>query len=103
MSNTAPSRADPVVVFPLSRWCPPQETSQPGIPPPQPQTGKDGIIQTSLVVVIKILKDPPTWLKAATTLEKPPTPIYTHLVSYVSQELTQPRSCPMVHPYQVVP
>ena len=33
MSNTAPSRADPVVVFPLSRWCPPQETSQPH--PPQ--------------------------------------------------------------------
>ena len=29
MSNTAPSRADPVVVFPLSQWCPPQETSQP--------------------------------------------------------------------------
>ena len=34
MSNTAPSRADPVVVFPISRWCPPQETSQPH-PPPQ--------------------------------------------------------------------
>ena len=33
MSNTAPSRADPVVVFPLGRWCPPQETSQPH--PPQ--------------------------------------------------------------------
>ena len=33
MSNTAPSRADPVVVFPLSRWCPPQETSQPHPPP----------------------------------------------------------------------
>ena len=29
MSNTVPSRADPVVVFPLGRWCPPQETSQP--------------------------------------------------------------------------
>ena len=29
MSNTAPSRANPVVVFPLGRWCPPQETSQP--------------------------------------------------------------------------
>ena len=36
MSNTAPSRADPVVVFPLGRWCPPQETSQPH--PPQEQT-----------------------------------------------------------------
>ena len=33
MSNTASSRADPVVVFPLGRWCPPQETSQPH--PPQ--------------------------------------------------------------------
>ena len=33
MSNTAPSRADPMVVFPLSRWCPPQETSQPHPPP----------------------------------------------------------------------
>ena len=33
MSNTAPSRADPVVVFPFGRWCPPQETSQPH--PPQ--------------------------------------------------------------------
>ena len=33
MSNTAPSRADPVVVFPLGWWCPPQETSQPH--PPQ--------------------------------------------------------------------
>ena len=33
MSKTAPSRADPVVVFPLGRWCPPQETSQPH--PPQ--------------------------------------------------------------------
>ena len=32
MSNTAPSRADPVVVFHLSRWCPPQETSQPHPP-----------------------------------------------------------------------
>ena len=33
MSNIAPSRADPVVVFPLGRWCPPQETSQPHPPP----------------------------------------------------------------------
>ena len=32
MSNTTPSRADPVVVFPLGRWCPPQETSQPHPP-----------------------------------------------------------------------
>ena len=36
MSNTAPSRADPVVVFPLGRLCPPQETSQPH-PPPVPR------------------------------------------------------------------
>ena len=36
MSNTAPSRADPVVVFPFGRWCPPQETSQPH--PPQLNT-----------------------------------------------------------------
>ena len=33
MSNTAPSRADTVVVFPLGRWCTPQETSQPHPPP----------------------------------------------------------------------
>ena len=36
MSNTAPSRADPVVVFALSRWCQPQETSQPHPPPTTP-------------------------------------------------------------------
>ena len=32
-SSTAPSRTDPLLVFPLSWWCPPQETSQPH--PPQ--------------------------------------------------------------------
>ena len=37
MSNTAPSRADPVVVFPLGWWCPPQETSQPHPPPMYPE------------------------------------------------------------------
>ena len=38
------------------------------------QIQKDGIIQTSPVVAIhRSLKDPPTWLKVATTLEKPPT------------------------------
>ena len=37
---------------------------------------KDGITQTSLVVAINRLKDPPTWLKVATTLEKPPTPTH---------------------------
>ena len=36
MSNIAPSRADPVVDFPLCRWCPPQETSQPHPPPESP-------------------------------------------------------------------
>ena len=35
--------------------------------------GKDGNIQTSPVVAITILKDPPTRLKMATTLEKLPT------------------------------
>ena len=38
MSNTAPSRADPVVVFPLGRWCPPQKTSQPHPPPCEAET-----------------------------------------------------------------
>ena len=33
ISNTASSKADPVMVFPLGRWCPPWETSQPH--PPQ--------------------------------------------------------------------
>ena len=37
---------------------------------------KDGIIQTSPVVAKNTLKDPPTWLKVATTLEKPPTPTH---------------------------
>ena len=32
MSNIVPPIADPVMVFPLSRWCPPQETSQPNPP-----------------------------------------------------------------------
>ena len=40
----------------------------------QSQIRKHGIIQTSPVVAIKRSKDPPTWLKVATTLEKkPPT------------------------------
>ena len=42
------------------------------------QIRKDGIIQTSPVVAIKDLKDPPTWLKVATTFEKSPTT--THFV-----------------------
>ena len=37
-SSTAPSRADSVVVFPLCRWCPPQETPQPHPPPTSVQT-----------------------------------------------------------------
>ena len=39
----------------------------------KPQIRKDGITQTSLVVVLKRLKDPPTWLKVTTSLEKTPT------------------------------
>ena len=42
------------------------------------QIRKGGIIQSSPVVAINRLKDPPTWLKVATTLEKPPTP--THCI-----------------------
>ena len=37
----------------------------------QSQIKKDGIIQTSQAVAMNRLKDPPTWLKVATTLEKP--------------------------------
>ena len=40
---------------------------------------KDGIIQTSLVVVINISKDLRTWLKVATTLEKPSTHTHFHI------------------------
>ena len=40
------------------------------------QIRKDGIIQTSPVVAINRLKDPPTWLKVATTLETPPIPTH---------------------------
>ena len=40
---------------------------------------KDAIIQTSPVVAIKWLKDPPPWLKVPTTLEKPPTPTYIYI------------------------
>ena len=47
MSNTAPSRADPVVVFPLGRWCPPQETSQPH-PPPVTTTCSWGLYHSPL-------------------------------------------------------
>ena len=39
-------------------------------------TPKDGIIQTPSAGAIKRLKDPPTWLKVATTLEKPPIPTH---------------------------
>ena len=37
------------------------------------QIRKAGVIQPSTVVAINRLKDPPTWLKVATTFEKPPT------------------------------
>ena len=47
MSNTAPSRADPVVVFPLGRWCPPQETSQPH-PPLIMHRGPGALYMTSI-------------------------------------------------------
>ena len=53
MSNTAPSRADPVVVFPLSRWCPPQETSQPH--PPQIVIPIDSTSQISMPYVTAVL------------------------------------------------
>ena len=43
MSNTAPSRADPVVVFPYGRWCPPQETSQ--LHPPQSLLEEPSLIE----------------------------------------------------------
>ena len=46
MSNTAPSKADPVVVFPLSRWCPPQETSQHH--PPQHYVEQNHLQQTTV-------------------------------------------------------
>ena len=49
------------------------------------QIWKYGIIQTSPMVVIKRLKDLPTWLKVATSLEKPPTP--THNLKVVSSIL----------------
>ena len=52
MSNTAPSRADPMVVFPLSRWCPPQETSQP-YPPPATATGDSWTTKVVYLLVKK--------------------------------------------------
>ena len=39
------------------------------------QNSKDEIIQSSPVVAKSRLKDPPTWLKVATTLEKPQPPL----------------------------
>ena len=35
VSQNGQTPGDPVVVFPLGRWCPPQETSQPHPPPHQ--------------------------------------------------------------------
>ena len=40
----------------------------------------------SPVMAIKRLKDPPTWLGVATTLEKPPTP--THIPKQVPEKYT---------------
>ena len=37
------------------------------------ETGKDRIIQTSRLVVLKQIKDPPTWLEVATVSEIDPT------------------------------
>ena len=37
-------------------------------------------MQTPPVVAIKRLKDPPTWLKVATTLEKPSTPTHDNIL-----------------------
>ena len=52
MSKTAPYRADPVVVFPLSRWCPPQETSQPH-PPHQLDgvSGTNSAVKSSIFII----------------------------------------------------
>ena len=52
------------------------------------QIRKDGIIQTPPLVAIKRLKDPPTWLKVVTTLERPPTP--THMAAYSSELFVSP-------------
>ena len=51
----------------------------------QAQIRKDGIIHTSSVVAIKRIKNLPTWLKVATTLENPPTP--THLTLAVLNDM----------------
>ena len=61
MSNTAPSRADPVLVFPLGWWCPPQETSQPH--PPHFQVGdyvliKCGEIEKNNLPAYIVCKNP---------------------------------------------
>ena len=47
-----------------------------------PNWKKDGIIQTSPVVAINRLKNLSTWLKVATTLEKPPTPNHNDTSSH---------------------
>ena len=53
-----------------------------------PQIWKDWIIQTSLAMALKI-KDPPTWLKVATTSEKDPTPFPFYQVFIVSTCILQ--------------
>ena len=65
----------------MTHWCWPQFVMTHGICSTcstLPQIRKDGTLQTLPVVAIKRLKDLPTWLKVATTLEKAPTP--THLI-----------------------
>ena len=59
MSNTAPSRADPVVVFPLGRWCPPQETSQPH--PPQVTSTKSVSCRRKLLQKVMTRKYVSIW------------------------------------------
>ena len=44
---------------------------------------KNGIIQTSRVVAVIGLKDPPTWLKVATTLEPPTPPTWAVQILYL--------------------
>ena len=72
---------------------------------------KDGIIQTSQVVAKNRLKDPPTWLKVATTLERPPTPTHFHIMRYdicvympwnILLYITQPQSCQPVFPSFII-
>ena len=59
---------------------------------------KDGIIQTSPMVAINRLKYPPTWLKVATTLEKPPTPPTWLLMDWRLSSVRTPATIIMTWP-----